>query len=106
MHLECTVDEVKSLMSGNQPPVLVDVRTPEEWDIVHLEGARLLTQELLDEMTADWSPETPIICYCHHGVRSVNATMFLREKGFHNVRSMRGGIDLWSQEIDGSLPRY
>ena len=79
---------------------------PKEWDIVHLDGGRLLTDELLDEILNEWSPDTSIVCYCHHGIRSLNAAAFLQQKGFTDVSSMRGGIDAWSREVDPSLPRY
>lgn len=106
MEQEYSVREVATLMQSEQPPVLLDVRGQDEWEIVHLENARLLDQSLLDEMADSWPQDTPIVCYCHHGVRSLNAMQSLRQKGFTNVRSMAGGIDLWAQEVDPSLPRY
>ncbi len=103
---EYSVQEVAELLRSNQPLRLVDVREPVEWDVVHLDGAQLLTQELVDEMLAEWPRDATIICYCHHGVRSLNAALFLQSKGFTAVASMAGGIDAWSREIDPSLPRY
>lgn len=103
---EYTVQEVAGLLRSAAPPRLVDVREQAEWDIVHLDGGRLLTDDLLDEIVQEWSTDTPIVCYCHHGIRSLNAAVFLQQKGFTNVSSMRGGIDAWSREVDPSLPRY
>ena len=105
MSLEYTVQEVNELLNSDQPPVLLDAREQREWDYVHLEGAHLLTQKMLDEM-ASWPPETHIVCYCHHGVRSLNAVRYLQQQGFSNIRSMKGGINDWSQRIDPNLPRY
>ena len=105
MNLEYTVQEVNELLNSDQPPVLLDAREQQEWDYVHLEGARLLTQEVVDEM-ASWPPETHIVCYCHHGVRSLNAVRYLQQQGFTNIRSMKGGINDWSQQIDPNLPQY
>lgn len=103
---EVTVQEVAELLRSPQPPKLLDVREQAEWNIVHLDGGELLTEPLLDEILADWDRNTPIVCYCHHGVRSLNAAAFLQQQGFRQVSSMRGGIDAWSLEVDPNLPRY
>lgn len=103
---EYTVQEVAELLRSPNPPRLIDVREQAEWEIVHLDGGQLLSQALLEEILGDWPPDTPIVCYCHHGVRSLNAAMFLQQKGFQNVGSMRGGIDAWALEVDPRLPRY
>ena len=105
-HLECTVQEVSALLKAPSPPKLIDVREQVEWDIVHLQGATLLTQEVLDEMMNGWDKNAAIVCYCHHGMRSLSAAAFLAQQGFTNVKSMRGGIDAWAREIDPTLNRY
>ncbi len=51
-------------------------------------------------------PDEPIVVICHAGVRSMNVTIWLRNNGFENVQSLRGGIDAWSREVDPSVPRY
>jgi rhodanese-related sulfurtransferase len=104
--LEYSVQEVHSLLKAPNPPKLVDVREPMEWEIVHLSGAQLLDQDLLDEMVGGWDRDVPIVCYCHHGRRSLSAVGFLAQQGFTNVKSMRGGIDAWAREIDTTLNRY
>ena len=93
------------MLNSERPPVLLDVRTEGDWQIVHLDGARLLTQEVADEMAA-WELDTPIVCYCHHGSRSLSATQYFKQQGFTNICSMRGGIDHWAGQIDPNLPRY
>jgi rhodanese-related sulfurtransferase len=103
---EYTVTEVAEQLASDSPPRVLDVRERAEWDLVHLEGSQLLSEELLEEMLAEWPPDTPIVCLCHHGIRSLNAALFLQQKGFSNVGSMRGGIDAWAREIDPRLPRY
>ena len=104
--LEFTVAEVSQQLTSDTPPKLLDIRQPHEYQIVRLEDGQLVTQELVDEILANWEKDTPIVCYCHHGNRSLQATMFFRQQGFTNVRSMKGGIEQWAQEIDTSLPRY
>ncbi|HEX9844098.1 MAG TPA: rhodanese-like domain-containing protein [bacterium] len=103
---EHTVQEVAELLRSASPPRLLDVRELAEWEIVHLEGGQLLDEALLEEILTEWPPETPIVCYCHHGIRSLNAAVFLQQKGFTHAGSMRGGIDAWALEIDPALPRY
>lgn len=103
---ELTVTEVLEQMKAENPPRLLDVRELTEWDKVHLQDATLVTQELVDEIIGQWPKDTPIVCYCHHGMRSLNATAFLSGQGFSNVRSMAGGIDAWAREVDPSLSRY
>ena len=103
---EFTVQEVAAQLASPTPPRLLDVRELSEWELVHLSAGQLVSDELLEEILTHWSKDTAIVCYCHHGIRSLNAAVFLQQKGFSNVGSMRGGIDAWSIEIDPSLPRY
>lgn len=84
---------------------LVDVRTREEFDAVHIPGSQFLTQELMHEL-GSWDRNTQIIFVCHHGVRSLDAAAYFLGHGLENVRSLTGGIDAWSCEVDTSLPRY
>jgi rhodanese-related sulfurtransferase len=96
---------VECLKSGNETR-LIDVRSREEWDAVHIEGSTFFTQELMNEMMSEWPKDRKIIFVCHHGFRSLDAAAFFAGHGFENVRSMTGGIDSWSLRVDMSLPRY
>ncbi len=88
--------------------VLVDCRTPEEFDCTSVAGSTLIPlQEIgqrLDEVE-DLSARE-ILVMCHHGVRSMKATLLLKQAGFDNVRSVAGGIDLWSRAVDPGVARY
>ncbi|MGF1451002.1 MAG: ThiF family adenylyltransferase [Opitutales bacterium] len=86
--------------------VLLDVREPVEWEIAHLADARLFPLGQLAARVPELPRETPLIVYCHHGMRSLQATRRLREQGFTHAQSMAGGIDAWSREIDPAMPRY
>ncbi len=97
--------DVAAALSGNAPPRLVDVRTPEEWELARIPGATLITEELGEEMMR-WPKDGPIVFYCHLGSRSLDAASYFAGHGFTNVRSMTGGIDAWSLEVDSSVPRY
>ena len=84
---------------------LVDVRTPEEWELARIPGATLITEELAHELMLQ-PKDSPIVFYCHVGARSLDAAAYYAGHGFKNVRSMTGGIDAWSSEVDESIPRY
>jgi rhodanese-related sulfurtransferase len=86
--------------------LILDVREPWEYDVVHLPGSTLLTSENMAE-TLEAAKETPhVVVICHHGLRSLNATLFFRQNGVAQALSLRGGIDLYAVEIDSTLQRY
>jgi len=99
------IEVAARLHSGEQIP-LIDVRSREEWDAVHIEGATFFTQELMQEIMSEWPKDREIIFVCHHGVRSLDAASYFAGHGFQHVRSMSGGLDAWSLDVDPELPRY
>ena len=103
--MEISPEDVKDALASNSIR-LIDVRGEDEWNVARIEGATLADQSLVDEMTSSWDKSTPIVFYCHSGVRSLHAVHFFAQKGFTNVKSMAGGIDRWSREIDPTVPRY
>jgi rhodanese-related sulfurtransferase len=105
--LEITALEVKDLLDRGAPLRLIDVREPAEHDICHIEGARLIPMRSVpDHLNELDNPETAIVVFCHHGVRSLSVVDWLRRQGLGNCRSMAGGIDLWSLQVDPAVPRY
>jgi len=104
--LQVAPRQVAGELKLSNAPKLIDVRTPEEQEIAMIAGALPGTQALVQEMMASWSKDTPIVTYCHHGMRSLDAASYLIGHGFTNVRSMSGGIDAWAVEVDSSMPRY
>lgn len=105
-HSQITPVELSKALKNDPPPRLIDVRTDEERNIVTIDGDLSATKELMEEIKANWPTDTPIVTYCHHGIRSIDAASFLKNQGFTNVTSLQGGIDAWAIEIDPSLPRY
>ncbi len=103
-NMEVTATQAAELVKDGKAK-LVDVRTREEWDAAHIEGSTFLTQEIMHEL-GSWPSEQLIIFTCHHGVRSLDAAAYFAGHGLANVRSMRGGIDAWSCEVDTEVPRY
>ena len=102
--MEVTVQQASELVKAGKAQ-LVDVRSREEWDTVHIEGSTFLTQEVMHEI-GSWPREQLVIFVCHHGVRSLDAAAYFAGHGLENVRSLRGGIDAWSRDVDPNLPRY
>ncbi len=99
--LSCRLKE-----ESESPVALIDVRSREEWDAVHLNESQFLTQELMQEILTSWPKEREIVFVCHHGIRSQDAAAFFAGHGFTEAKSLAGGIDAWSMRIDPSLPRY
>lgn len=106
--LEIGCQELKKLLDTKEPLVLIDCRQPSEYDICRIEGATLIPLNELPEALEDIEvePERRVVVYCHHGVRSLNAVAYLRQRGFTRAVSLAGGIDLWSKIIDPGVPRY
>ena len=99
--------ELKSMLDAGEAKVtLLDIRTREEFDAVHLPDAQLFSNELTNEIFGTWDKESTIVVYDHTGTRCLDAAAYFIGHGFGNVKALRGGIDEWSQQIDSSLPRY
>lgn len=105
LNLEISPAEAAALLKAGSA-TFIDVRTPQEYDIARIEGCRLVDEALAKEIVDTWPKDTPIITVCHHGVRSLNAAVYLRQQGFSKVQSMSGGIDLWSMTVDSTIPQY
>jgi molybdopterin/thiamine biosynthesis adenylyltransferase/rhodanese-related sulfurtransferase/molybdopterin converting factor small subunit len=86
--------------------VLIDVREPHEWEIAHIEGARLIPLGQLPERLGELDGHAEIVTHCHHGARSMKALALLKGAGFARVRSLAGGIDAWAERVEAGMPRY
>ena len=98
--------ELADRLANGEKVYLLDVRTREEWETVKLAGSHLFTQELMQEILAKEPRNDLFVIYDHKGARSMDAAAFFQGHGFENVKSLRGGIDAWSAEVDSKLPRY
>lgn len=100
--------KVKALLDSDADITLLDCRLQKEKDIAAIDDAVFIPmQEIPDRVEElDDYLDRKLIVFCHAGVRSMKVAMFLRERGFEDVWSMAGGIDLWSQVIDENVPRY
>jgi adenylyltransferase/sulfurtransferase len=98
--------EVKALMDKEPSLVLLDVREPHEYDIVRIEGSRLIPLSELHLRTNELDTADHIVTYCHHGQRSLQAIKTLEHFGFKKLKHLRGGIDAWACEVDPEMARY
>lgn len=97
---------LRDRLARGERPVLLDVRTPQEWAICRLEGATLVPIAALPSRLDELDPAAETIVYCHVGARSAMALRFLKRAGFTRVAHLEGGIDAWSASVDPSVPRY
>lgn len=87
-------------------PLLLDVREPWEFELVHLEGALPMPMGEVPARFQEIEPEQEIVCLCHHGMRSAQVAAFLVRQGCERVYNLAGGIDAWARRIDPALPVY
>ncbi len=107
MEYEISAAEVKSMRDAGQDFTLLDVRERWEFDAASIAGSKHIPMgDVPARFNQELDPEAHIVVVCHHGVRSMNVTAWLRQQGFEKVQSLRGGIDRWSREIDASVPLY
>ena len=103
---EVNATELARELKENSDLVLIDVREPLEWEICHIDGTTLIPLGQLPERLNELDGHKEIVTHCHTGVRSMRAIEILRAAGFSRVRSLAGGIDAWSTDVDPSVPRY
>ena len=85
---------------------LIDVREPNEWDIVRVPGAQLLPKAQVPDHLDELATASELLVVCRSGRRSADIVRFLRTVGFSNVKNVTGGVLAWAREIDPSLPTY
>lgn len=106
--LEVDCQTVKQKLDQGEEFLFLDCREHTEYEQVCIEGTKLLPmseiQDRVEELDEHKNGE--IVVHCHHGGRSLQVAMWLKNQGFADPKSLAGGIDLWAQEIDPTLPRY
>jgi adenylyltransferase/sulfurtransferase len=104
---EVTVHDMKKALDDPKLGIkIVDVREPDEYEIARVKGVALLPLSELPKRFAELDPNQRYYLHCKAGVRSLQAVNFLKEQGFKYVKSVKGGITAWSDEIDRNVPRY
>lgn len=92
--------------STRPAPLLVDVREPWEYEICHIKMAVLIPMQTIPARLNELALNQPIVCICHHGMRSMQVATFLERKGFSQTINLTGGMHAWAQQIDGDMPTY
>ena len=104
---EITPEAFAKLRTQPIPPILLDVREPWEFQTSHLpDSVSIPMGDIPARAHQALDPDSHIVVLCHHGARSLNVTMWLRQQGFEQAQSLSGGIDAWSRTIDPAIPRY
>jgi rhodanese-related sulfurtransferase len=104
--LEITPAELAQRLSSGEKILLVDVREPWEHEICRIEGAKLIPMGSIPSHLPFLDTGDELVCYCHRGQRSLDVAVWLRSQGVDTARSLAGGIERWSAEVDSNVPRY
>ena len=105
-NIEITPREVRAMFDRGDKFMFVDVREKWEFETSRIEGSELIPLREVPANLGRLEDAEQIVVFCHHGMRSLDAAAWLRSQGVANVRSMAGGIDRWSAEVDPKVPRY
>jgi adenylyltransferase/sulfurtransferase len=104
---EVTVQEMKRALDDRKLGIqILDVREPDEYQIAHIDGVPLFPLSTLPQRFTELDPNQQYFIHCKSGVRSLRALEFLREQGFKYLKSVKGGISAWADEIDHGVPKY
>mgnify|MGYP001239748425 FL=1 len=104
--VEINVEDLKQIVESKQKITLLDVREPGEYEICNLDNSTLIPLGDLTSRVHELDTADDIIVYCHHGMRSLQATRILKGMGYSKVRNLAGGIDAWAAKFDDKMPRY
>ena len=103
---EISPSEASTLLQEKRARI-IDVREPWEFAAARIQGSLSIPMgDIPGQAHQELDPEERLLIVCHHGVRSMNVTVWLRNQGFEQAQSLRGGIDAWSAEVDPAVGRY
>lgn len=105
---EISAHELSLMREKKAALTLIDCRETDEWNFNRIEGARHFPLSRMPEIASHLLAlaGADLIIYCHHGIRSLHLTRWLREHGMNNVFSLAGGISAWSRDVDPTIPEY
>ena len=104
---QMTASELKTVLdSAAQPPVLVDVREPWEYQICRIENSMHIPMSSIMRALNEFDTAQELVLICHHGVRSQRVGAYLAQAGFRNLINLSGGINAWAREVDPRMPTY
>ena len=105
---EIAPDELQALRTDGESPLVIDCRETAEVETASIDRTRHVPMGEIKSRLPELEDHADdlVVVLCHHGMRSLQVVAFLREQGFTDARSLAGGIDRWSIEIDAGVPRY
>jgi adenylyltransferase/sulfurtransferase len=104
---EVSIQDVKRVLGDKSSSIrVIDVREADEYEIARIPGVPLFPLSTLPQRFTELDPNQQIYIHCKSGKRSMKALDFLRQQGFKYIKSVKGGIEAWSDEIDSSVPKY
>jgi sulfur-carrier protein adenylyltransferase/sulfurtransferase len=104
---EVTVQDLKRALDEPQLGIkVIDVREPDEYQLARIDGVPLLPMSQLAQRYTELDPKQFYYIHCKAGGRSLKALQFLRQRGFAGLKSVKGGINAWSEQIDPRVPKY
>jgi rhodanese-related sulfurtransferase len=98
--------DLAALLKTDPDVRLVDVRSREEFEAVHIDGSVMLSQPVMREILGDGTNSRPLVLIDHQGRQALDAAAYFLGHGLQNVRCLRGGIDAWAQDVDSQMRRY
>jgi rhodanese-related sulfurtransferase len=104
---EVDAPDLAAAMVADDPPLLVDVRTDAERSVAAIQPSlHIGLDRFVERAPAEIPKQRDVVVYCHVGARSAQAAIWLKANGWPRVRSLAGGIDAWSEQVDPDVPRY
>jgi len=104
---EITATELKRRLDLGDDIQIIDVREPHEYEIARLPGTKLIPLSFVVNRINEIDPERETVVHCKGGVRSAKAIEALKRAAFSGrLINLKGGITAWSNEVDGSVPKY
>jgi len=92
--------------AGQADPVLLDVREPNEFQYCHIDGSLHMPMASVPARFSELDRDAETVVICHHGGRSMQVAMFLKQQGFSNVINLAGGVAGWARQVDPAMPQY
>ena len=99
-------ERLRDRLNEGESLFLLDVREPWEVDVCRLEGSVNIPMQQVPARLAEIPRDRPIVCVCHHGMRSEQVARFLTLQGLERVENLVGGIEEWANRVDPETPRY
>jgi len=107
LDFEISPGQVNAMLKRGDQFTLLDVREPWEQQKASIAPNKLIPMgDVPSRAHQELNPDEHIVVLCHHGVRSLTVTNWLRQQGFERVQSLRGGIDGWAKTVDPKIPLY